>query len=249
VKHALSRIAASTITHDESGEPLTGIATTVSPVSVASPTSPVAPAAETPAETTGGSKRRRRRGSRAGDGQQAPAQQAQAADQASSTLDLPAAEAVLPGTTAGVDTTDAQQEAPAPATQEVSAPQAPVEQSVAPQRAAAEPAAQAAPKERPAGRRRVSSSAAITPADTTVAILDIPVGVAKREPRRVSEEAAESLLDSVLQALPEPKQPGQGRSRSRRVSSGSISAPANPAGTDGTGTDGIEDDGTVIVGR
>jgi hypothetical protein len=33
------------------------------------------------------------------------------------------------------------------------------------------------------------------------------------------------------------------------VSSGSISAPANPAGTDGTGTDGIEDDGTVIVGR
>ncbi|WIB36850.1 hypothetical protein [Curtobacterium sp. MCJR17_043] len=60
----------------------------------------------------------------------------------------------------------------------------------------------------------------------------------------MSEEAAESLLDSVLQALPEPKQPGQGRSRSRRVSSGSISAPASPAGTDGT-----EDDGTVIVGR
>ncbi|WIB36849.1 Rne/Rng family ribonuclease [Curtobacterium sp. MCJR17_043] len=46
VKHALSRIAASTITHDESGAPLTGIAATVSPaspVSVASPTSPVAP--------------------------------------------------------------------------------------------------------------------------------------------------------------------------------------------------------------
>ncbi|PZE82191.1 ribonuclease E/G [Curtobacterium sp. MCBD17_032] len=250
VKHALSRIAASTITHDESGQPLTGVAATaspVSPVSVATPTSPVAPATETPADSAGGSKRRRRRGSRAaGDPQQATgaqqAQQTQAAQ--SSTLETPAADAVLPGATAGADTADARQEAPVAAAPEVATAQTSTEQAVVPQSAEPEPAAPAAAKERPAGRRRVSSSAAITPADTTVAILDIPVGVAKREPRRVSEEAAESLLDSVLQALPEPKQPGQGRSRSRRVSSGSISAPATPSGTDGT-----EDDGTVIVGR
>lgn len=236
VKHALSRIAASTIGHEESGEPVTGIATTVSPVSpvtVASPTSPVAPAAETPAESTGGSKRRRRRGSRAGDAPQ------------SSTLETPAAEAVLPGTTSAADAPTEQSQQP----QRSEQPQRSQSAEAAQPRRAEQPVAseaEAAPKERPAGRRRVSSSAAITPADTTVAILDIPVGVSKREPRRVPAEAAESLLDSVLQALPEPKQPGQGRSRSRRVSSGSISAPANPTATDGTGT---EDDGTVILGQ
>jgi ribonuclease E len=259
VKHALSRIAASTIGHEESDQPLTGIANAVSPVSpvtAASPTSPVAPAVEAPSEPTGGSKRRRRRGSRAGDAQQ------------SSALETPAAEPVLPGTTSGPDTGEQEQEQPqrrsgrsgrsgrqqAAPGQESTTQEAPVQQVTAQQPVVQQPAAQqpatpvveTAPKERPAGRRRVSSSAAITPADTTVAILDIPVGVAKREPRRVSEEAAESLLDSVLQALPEPKQPGQGRSRSRRVSSGSISAPANPTGTDSTGT---EDDGTVIVGQ
>ena len=80
----------------------------------------------------------------------------------------------------------------------------------------------------------------MTPTETSVAILDIPIAAAKREPRKVSGDA-ESLLDSVLQALPEPKQPGQGRSRSRRVSSPSISAPASSEG-DAT------DDGSVILG-
>ena len=56
-------------------------------------------------------------------------------------------------------------------------------------------------------------------APAAVEILDIPVATAPREPRRVSPDA-EQLLDSVLEALPEPKQPGQGRSRrSRRASS------------------------------
>ncbi|KTR40884.1 hypothetical protein NS263_06305 [Curtobacterium oceanosedimentum] len=87
----------------------------------------------------------------------------------------------------------------------------------------------------------MSSSAPVTPTENTVAILDIPVAVTKREPRP-SRGDAESLLDSVLQALPEPKQPGQGRSRSRRVSSPSISAPAS---SDGDG----QDDGSVIVGN
>ncbi|BDZ46566.1 Rne/Rng family ribonuclease [Naasia aerilata] len=47
-------------------------------------------------------------------------------------------------------------------------------------------------------------------------ILDLPV-VAPPKTRQLPPEA-ESLLDSVLEALPEPKKPGQGRSRSRRVS-------------------------------
>jgi len=93
--------------------------------------------------------------------------------------------------------------------------------------------------------RRVSTS--VAPADTTVAILDIPVATMTRAPRVVSTEAVESILDSVLQALPEPKQPGQGRSRSRRVSSGSISAPA--AGTDGDTASGNGADGPVILGQ
>jgi ribonuclease E len=62
-----------------------------------------------------------------------------------------------------------------------------------------------------------------------VAILDIPVEKAKRAPRKVNAAAAEQLLDSVLEALPEPKQAGQGRSRvSRRAGSAGqvVSAPA-----------------------
>jgi ribonuclease E len=57
-------------------------------------------------------------------------------------------------------------------------------------------------------------------ADASVAILDLPVTKAQRAPRRISTHDAEQILDSVLEALPEPKQPGQGRSRvSRRASS------------------------------
>ena len=56
-------------------------------------------------------------------------------------------------------------------------------------------------------------------------ILDIPVAKAPAAQRRISTHDAEVLLDSVLGALPEPKQPGQGRSRSRRVSTAALSAP------------------------
>jgi ribonuclease E len=44
---------------------------------------------------------------------------------------------------------------------------------------------------------------------------------------RVTPPEASQLLDSVLDALPEPKQPGQGRTRSRRVSTAAVSAPAS----------------------
>ncbi len=71
------------------------------------------------------------------------------------------------------------------------------------------------------------ASAESTPA--AVEILDIPVVKAPRQQRRISTHDAEQILDSVLEALPEPKQPGQGRSRvSRRAGSSGqvVSAPS-----------------------
>lgn len=62
-----------------------------------------------------------------------------------------------------------------------------------------------------------------------VAILDIPVQKAQRKERRISSRDAEQILDSVLEALPEPKQPGQGRRTSRRAGSAGaiVSAPVS----------------------
>ncbi|WP_317230661.1 Rne/Rng family ribonuclease, partial [Clavibacter sp. MX14-G9D] len=59
-----------------------------------------------------------------------------------------------------------------------------------------------------------------------VQILDIPVASARTAPRRVSSADAEQLLGSVLDALPQPKEPGQGRARSRRVSTATLTTPA-----------------------
>ena len=56
-----------------------------------------------------------------------------------------------------------------------------------------------------------------TPDSDGVEILDIPVKKSPRNRRPVSKQVTDQLLDSVLDSLPEPKQPGQGRSRSRRV--------------------------------
>jgi ribonuclease E len=75
---------------------------------------------------------------------------------------------------------------------------------------------------------RAQSGESNDTAPDSVEILDIPVVKAQRAPRRVSNQAAEQILDSVLDALPEPKQPGQGRARtSRRASSAGavVSAP------------------------
>ncbi|MGN8050048.1 Rne/Rng family ribonuclease [Curtobacterium sp. 22159] len=214
VKNALSRIAASTIPHDEHESHPTP-ATPVSAPEASAPeapsdgpaTGPASDAAE-PSEQPSGSKRRRRRGGRGGGAPETVDVPSPASAPSPSVDDAPASTSVGSGSagapTAGPTTTD---DAPA---------KAPV-------------------------RRRVSSSAPVTPTETSVAILDIPIAATKREPRKVSGDA-ESLLDSVLQALPEPKQPGQGRSRSRRVSSPSISAPAS---TDGDSTD----DGAVILGN
>jgi ribonuclease E len=57
--------------------------------------------------------------------------------------------------------------------------------------------------------------------DTPVTLLDIPVAAAPPV-RRPKVKDADELLGSVLDALPQPKQPGQGRGRSRRVSTAAI---------------------------
>ncbi|MFJ5143507.1 Rne/Rng family ribonuclease [Curtobacterium sp. NPDC088465] len=253
VKNALSRIAASTLPHDEasSGEPVTGVASPRGGAATPDPEAAVSASADAPAsgpspvsapergaedaggagnrdgEQSSGSKRRRRRGGR-GAGSAAPEQRGtdeQDAEQhggeqrGSAVRDTDEAVQHRSGRagSAGAQETPSQGSAPEPSAQE------------------------AAPAKTAPTRRRVSSSAPVTPTENTVAILDIPVAVTKREPRPVRDDA-ESLLDSVLQALPEPKQPGQGRSRSRRVSSPSISAPASS-------DDDGQDDGAVIVGN
>ncbi|MGV8969099.1 MAG: Rne/Rng family ribonuclease [Microbacteriaceae bacterium] len=78
----------------------------------------------------------------------------------------------------------------------------------------------------PAENAHDASSADAGP--ETVEILDIPVVKASRNQRRISSHDAEQILDSVLESLPEPKQPGQGRGRtSRRAGSAGaiVSAP------------------------
>ncbi|MGA1838645.1 Rne/Rng family ribonuclease [Herbiconiux sp. 11R-BC] len=93
--------------------------------------------------------------------------------------------------------------------------------------AADAPAAPDAPEQAPAPAPVVEAAAAVGESAPEIAILDIPVTKAQRVPR-VRPQDATHLLDSVLEALPEPKQPGQGRGRSRRVSTAAVSAPVEP---------------------
>jgi ribonuclease E len=82
----------------------------------------------------------------------------------------------------------------------------------------------------PVSEQSKPEEASIAAAEAAVAILDIPVTKSPRASRKISSEDAEQILGSVLEALPEPKQPGQGRSRvSRRAGSAGkvVSAPAS----------------------
>ncbi|HXD62663.1 MAG TPA: Rne/Rng family ribonuclease [Lacisediminihabitans sp.] len=73
-----------------------------------------------------------------------------------------------------------------------------------------------------------AESASVAAAEAAIAILDIPVKKGARGGRKISPHDAEQILDSVLDALPEPKQPGQGRSRvSRRASSAGTVTPGS----------------------
>ncbi|MDY7527996.1 MULTISPECIES: Rne/Rng family ribonuclease [unclassified Cryobacterium] len=107
---------------------------------------------------------------------------------------------------------DAPASVPVSAEQEVHANEstAPVEPTVTPVAEAS------APVEAPSITQAVAAD--LTEANTgSVEILDIPVRKSSRARRTVSKQVTDQLLDSVLESLPEPKQPGQGRSRSRRV--------------------------------
>ena len=76
----------------------------------------------------------------------------------------------------------------------------------------------------------------VVPVEASVEILDIPIKKNSRGPRRISTHDAEQILDSVLDALPEPKLPGQGRSRvSRRASSAGTVRTTASGGTENPG--------------
>lgn len=76
------------------------------------------------------------------------------------------------------------------------------------------------------GENHHTGPVAVVADEAPVEILDIPVQKAPRSARKVSTTDAESILGSVLEALPEPKQPGQGRRGSRRASTGGTVTPA-----------------------
>ncbi|PJJ71967.1 ribonuclease E [Diaminobutyricimonas aerilata] len=90
---------------------------------------------------------------------------------------------------------------------------------------AGQPAEQKAAEPAETAPAATAEDASVAAAEAAVAILDIPVAKAPRQGRRISTHDAELILDSVLEALPEPKKPGQGRGRgSRRASSAAGSA-------------------------
>ncbi|WP_370449021.1 Rne/Rng family ribonuclease [Cryobacterium sp. Hb1] len=75
----------------------------------------------------------------------------------------------------------------------------------------------ALPAGAPAVQSPVAVQSLVADISESVDILDIPVKKATRTARRPSKQVTDQLLDSVLDSLPEPKLPGQGRARSRRV--------------------------------
>jgi ribonuclease E len=234
VKNALSRIAASTIAHAEDGDRPAdsdsaataaaaveaAIDAAAASVSAGRPDDAQDDSSDEPRRGRGG--RKGRRGSRSRDTEQGDQQgsgQGESETDAPSDRDAaPAAEATAPVVV----------DLPTVTAAPVEAPQAP---------ATSEPVA---PAKR--GSRRAASSATVTP-EASVAILDIPVAATRREPRKMSTQDAEQILDSVLGALPEPKQPGQGRGRSRRASSSGTSASAAPSESSDQG-----DGGPFILG-
>ena len=89
---------------------------------------------------------------------------------------------------------------------------------------AVQPAASAQPASQPA------TPVAAEPAP----VVDLPPVEGRREPAHVDRSEAAHLLDSVLESLPAPKQPGQGRPRSRRVTTAALSTtPVEPIITGG----------------
>ncbi|WP_308464858.1 Rne/Rng family ribonuclease [Rathayibacter soli] len=118
--------------------------------------------------------------------------------------------------------------ATATATTAATTTSADAEASLAPARSADVGAAETAEvqtstAETPRAKHVADSDADIpAPIVEPVAILDIPVAIGAPAKPRLASEEAEHLLETVLEALPEPKQPGQGRNRRRRVTTASL---------------------------
>ncbi|MBH0023882.1 Rne/Rng family ribonuclease [Salinibacterium sp. SWN248] len=113
-------------------------------------------------------------------------------------------------------------------TVENSASETPAVDAAASAPAATETAAAPEPKKsrRSKGGNKSSQPAqrasdAVEPAaEASVAIFDIPITKTESSTPKISTQDAEQILGSVLEALPEPKQPGHGKARgSRRASS------------------------------
>jgi ribonuclease E len=178
---------------------------------------------ETPGADATGDEPRRARGARKGRrGGRASRDEGQAAESTTPSADAPAP-------SIADDSADRASVVTLPTITEAAAPAAttPVADASAASPVASTPVVEK--PERSTEPRR--SRATVSTPDATVAILDIPVATTRREPRRISKDDAEQLLDSVLGALPEPKQPGQGRGRSRRASSSGTAPAAAPAAT------------------
>jgi len=234
VKNALSRIAASTIAQAEDGDRSTDSATEAAAAVEAAidaaaqaagtqaPGSESATGGETNGADTTGDEPRRTRGARKGRrGGRASRDEGQAVESATSTPEAP-----TPSVSDDSADRPAIVTAPTTTTTEVEAPAAQAPVAAAP---VADRTAAADKPERSTEPRR--SRATVSTPDATVAILDIPVATTRREAPRLSRDDAEQLLDSVLGALPEPKQPGQGRGRSRRASSSGTAPATAPAAT------------------
>ncbi|WP_349236056.1 Rne/Rng family ribonuclease [Agromyces sp. H66] len=89
----------------------------------------------------------------------------------------------------------------------------------------------AAPPAEPAAVSPAADAQASSPAGSEASaapIVELPPVVAAERKRPVRIEDAEVLLDSVLDALPAPKKAGEGRARSRRVSTAALSPAGGP---------------------
>nr|WP_243861718.1 Rne/Rng family ribonuclease [Frigoribacterium endophyticum] len=245
VKNALSRIAASTIAHAEDGDRSTDSAVEAAAAveaAIDAAAASVGGSAEAPGEQQGDEPRRgrgARKSRRSRGGRDADSTEGASTDDSSTETGRGRAEA---------DQADAPAAEAAVVTVPTTAPAAP--EQAEPVQAPTAPAAEAEPATARAERSTESrrSRVTVTTPEASVAILDIPVTTTRREPRKISRDDAEQLLDSVLGALPEPKQPGQGRSRSRRASSsGTTSAPVAPAAAETTEGGSTEGDSSPFI--
>ncbi len=101
-------------------------------------------------------------------------------------------------------------------------------------------------------RRRREPVAAASEAPARVPLVDLPPVAPVERKRTVRPVDAEVLLDSVLDALPAPKKAGEGRARSRRVTTAALSpagAPPVITRADGTTADAGRVRRRALTGR